>query len=604
MSRILGRKYTLRLWLLAACVALQTVAPAAAIDLAQGLADVRGVAYDEVSNRLYFLEDRTHALKSLDLTPGCEAATPPFCVSTTVATGFYQPSDVAVNAAAGLAYVVESGEPALWRVDLKSRATTKIATGIGALSQIVLAPEMNSAYVTDYYGGTLRRVDLSTGVSSVLADRLFFPNGLAVNTDHTLAYVSEATKDYGRSVISEINLGTGARTRIVASSALGRYFSFLAWTDSSESALYALEQTLGIARILRVDLVTSTQTVVASFTSNCSPQCEEALYGLAVNPSGSGLYLGRGDKVIRVPLKALPAQRVFLSIGNVPTTNIDPDGYANTASFVHSPFGGTLDIFGNLTLLKTTYKADSYRILVSKTGTPGPPVPILASWTASHWNPNSKPPHYEPELVAPDPTNGRYSIPQDYQSALTAPFWSPTYLMMRWPTSDNGTYTLRIQIFSNGVNITNKIPMNQRTLTVRIDNTPPVADLQTIRHGGQDVSPCEIVQTTPNSFDFGLEASDANGHLLGYSLRAVWGRNQSATVLSDSYSSHVNEDGPHSWKNSSVLFLPSPGWEAKCNCAHTFTLQVSKRTINGYGYILSSSSYQSITINNTGNTCL
>jgi len=48
-----------------------------------------------------------------------------------------------------------------------------------------------------------------------------------------------------------------------------------------------------------------------------------------------------------------------------------------------------------------------------------------------------------------------------------------------------------------------------------------------------------------------------------------------------------------------VDFLPPAGWEAKCNCAHSFTLQVSKRTINGYGDILSSNSYQSITINNS-----
>jgi hypothetical protein len=42
---------------------------------------------------------------------------------------------------------------------------------------------------------------------------------------------------------------------------------------------------------------------------------------------------------------------------------------------------------------------------------------------------------------------------------------------------------------------------------------------------------------------------------------------------------------------------------ATCNCAHTFVLRASKRTTNGYSYILSSSSYQSITINNAGSTC-
>jgi len=582
---------------------LQAVTPAVAIDLTQILDEVQGSAYDEVSNRLYFLEKQTGTLKSLQLTPGCEAATPPFCVSTSVATGFDQPSDVAVNAAAGLAYVVASREPALWRVDLKSKATTKIAAGIGTFSQIVLAPEINSAYVTDYFQGNLFRVDLSTGDKPVVAGGLKFPAGLVVNEDRTLAYVADQSGFGGGGVISEINLVTGERTRTVAGSRFGR-FGFLAWTDSSESALYALEYMgAGASSVVRVDLVASAKTVVATFGGNCDPQCKEGLSGLAVNPSGSGLYVGLRDKVILLPLKAPPAQRVFLSIGNIPTTSIDQDGFANTASFVDSPFGGTLDIFGNLTLLKATYKADSYRILVSKSGIPGAPVPILASWTAYHWKTTPLPAHYEPELVSPAPNSGRYSIPQDYQSSSTAPFRSPTYLMMRWPTSDYGKYTLQIQIFdSTGKNITNKIPPNQRSLTLWIDNTPPVADLQTIRHGGLDVSPCEIVQTAPNSFDFGLEASDANGHLLGYSLRAVWGRNQSATIFSKSYNDHKDDDGPHLW-NGEVDFLPTPPWPAKCNCAHTFTLQVSKRTTNGYSYILSSNSYQSITINNTGNSC-
>jgi DNA-binding beta-propeller fold protein YncE len=527
-------------------------------------------------------------------------------VSTLVAPGFNLPSDVAVNAAAGLAYVVTSKEPALWKVDLKSKAVTRIAFGFGTSSQIVLAPEINSAYVTDRSLGNLYRVDLSTGATKVLAKGLKLPHGLAVNADRTLAYVVEVANT--GSVISEINLGTGERTRAVGGSRFSS-FGFLAWADTSESALYTTEGPL-VAKILRMDLVALAQTEVTNFSVNCAPQCEPGLSGLAVNPSGSGIYVGRGDKVIRLPLKAPPAQRVFLSVGNVPTTSIDKDGYANTttdpgSSFkvVDSPFGGTLDIFSNLTLLLSK-NANKYKILVvGRNGSPVAPVPILASWTAKQWiTPIGQLPHFEPKLVAPD-SDGFYSIPSQYRKPETVPLLEPQYLMMRWPTSENGLYKLQIQILnSKGIDITKKmIPVDQQFLTVLIDNTPPVADLKTIQHGGVGVSPCEIVQTAPNSFDFGLEASDAGGHLLGYSLRAGWGRNQSETIFSETYSPlHVSPN--HLWTGFTGV-LPTTGWEAKCNCAHTFTLQVSKRTINGYNYILSSSSYESITINNTGNSC-
>ena len=110
--------------------------------------------------------------------------------------------------------------------------------------------------------------------------------------------------------------------------------------------------------------------------------------------------------------------------------------------------------------------------------------------------------------------------------------------MTRWPTSDNGLYTLKIQIFRGATDITFRIPLAQRTLTVLVDNTLPVASLQAIRavdatHSASEILPCQIVSTPfPNSFDFGLTAYDANGHLLGYSLSAFWGRNRSETVLS------------------------------------------------------------------------
>lgn len=611
-------KLRLSLQALVVCAGLQAAAlPAAAIGLAPTAA-VQSIAYDGIANRLYFLEI-TGALKSLELTPECEAGLPPACKVSPVAT-FVQPLDVVVNSPAGLAYVT-TFDGTLWKVDLNSKApvAVRVAIGLGIPSDVVLAPEMNSAYVLERRG-KLWRVDLSSGQKTVLSTLGFVSQALVVNAARTIAYVLQGPPH----VFVEVDLGTGKKKRTLGSfGQLSEGPYSLAWTDSAENALYFLVGEINSSALLRVDLVAVTASVMAKFPGG--PLGGDGSIpanpgGLAVNPSGSGLYLGGTKSVLRFPLSAAPdprEQRVFLRVGNIPAASISPsDGYANTAAastsfkVVDAPFGGTLDLFGDLTLLWSK-SATKYKIsIVFRNRLPvSPPAPILASWTASHWNPNSKPPRYEPTVVAPD-SGGFYAISPDYASPLRVPFWSPTYLMMRWPTSDNGLYTLQIQIFdSAGKDITSKIPVAQQSLTLRIDNTPPVADLNSIRvldtaTTPRTIDPCEIVlPPAPNAFDFGLNAFDGDGHLLSYSLTARWGRNQSATVLSDSYGSNVDRDGPHLWKGLNGFRPLASGWKASCNCAHSFVLQVSKRTTNGYGYILSSSSAQSITIANAGSSC-
>ena len=624
MSRIpVGRsKSSFLLQVLLACAVLHTAAlPALAIDLAQ-TAEVQSLAFDEVSNRLYFLE--SSALKSLQLTPICEAA-PPFCKVSPVLASFVTPLAVAVNGAAGLGYVT-TFDGKLWRVNLNNPgvAPVVIAAEPGIPSNIVLAPEINSAYITSTRG-KLWRVDLSTGQTSTIAALGFSPQALAVNAARTRAYAVQN----GPIRIVEIDLSTGKQIRTLGS--FGNNFFdrvSLAWTDSSETALYALIGNFGNTALLRVNLAAATASLVARFrTGGFGPG--DVLTdggGFAVNPSGSSLYLGSDHSVIRFSLSAAPdPTRVFLSIGNIPAASISTtSGYANTAGapdapfkVVDAPFGGTLDIFGNLTLLRDkNHRAFYYQILVSPAGAAG--VPIVASWTANLWNQNDPLPHYVPTFVAPVPSGllpgslsglpGVYAIPPEYQSSATAPYWSPTYLMMRWPTSDNGLYTLQIRIFNqNGNDITNfRIPPSQQSLTVLVDNTLPMAELKSIRvldvnNNPKLVAPCVIVSPPDqNSFDFELSANDANHHLLGYSLSAFWGRSRSETILADSYSSHLDPAGH--W-DGFVGFSPTSLWAATCNCAHTFVLRVSKRTINGYSYILSSSSTESITINNAGSIC-
>ena len=208
-------------------------------------------------------------------------------------------------------------------------------------------------------------------------------------------------------------------------------------------------------------------------------------------------------------------------------------------------------------------------------------------------------------------SDDRYLIPAEYPSAPQR--WYPSFLMMRWPTSTNGLYELRVELWEKaGTSWNDKTPLltSGNSLFLRVDNTPPTVDLKEILlHGTTTVvDTCSIVSPpTANGYDFRITAYDPNHHLLSYHLWVLWGKNESDSILSDRYSpGHVDAEGPYWWSgvSNSVETAPGPnGWEACCNCAHTFRLRAWKRTTNGYNHILRGDSHQSITINNTGFSC-
>jgi hypothetical protein len=215
--------------------------------------------------------------------------------------------------------------------------------------------------------------------------------------------------------------------------------------------------------------------------------------------------------------------------------------------------------------------------------------------------------------VAPIPGGDRYAIPPEYPSAPHR--WVPAFLMMRWPSGENGMYTFSVEIFKETApatftDLTFLLPVAANSLTVKVDNTEPVVDLVSIyQHGSATpVAACEIVSApvmSPARYDVKITAHDPNGHMLSYGVVAYWGDNASGTVIpTESYSpAHVDEDGPRQWTGEVNLRGPAAGWPAACNCAHTFFVTAWKRTTDGRHHLYWKQSHQSITINNTGVAC-
>lgn len=602
--------------------------------IVSGLQAAVGAALDETSDQLYFVEYNAGTLKCVTLSPPYSPCPNTPLPGGVIANGFSHPEDVQLDLAHDLAYVTTRDDPgttgALWKVNISTGSKSMVTFNLGAPQQLVLDTANNQAYTVGYDDGRLRRIDLTTGAKTPVFKGLGHPVGLAITKDREYAYVTE--QDTGR--ISKIDLTTGFMVEEEVATGLTAPF-FLAWTDESQNSLYVVERDPA-NKVSRVDLSTSTKNDAVT-NGTVPPILWWRPSGIAVSSIGTPIYITTDKAIVHadmIDMGDLLKEPIFIMVGHVPADikHINNDGYATTDpgyfyQVKHSPFGGTLNIFGNLNKFKEpSLGATYYQVQVKKDG--GTFTPLNLSWNAYKWNPTKG--QYELVPVAPDPaapnpvTGPKYKIPDEYP--LNATWWIPPFLMMRWPSGGNGLYEFTVKIFDAGGNdITWKFPAGWRnSLKVKVDNTPPDVKILSIWQKGtpgdpdplcrqdKEIKACDIVSTCANKYYLKITAYDPNSHLLNYGLSAWWGDNKSGSIYDDSYSNHVDPTPPHSWGGVSNFDIPrdAPGsagslkvWKAKCNCAHTFYLRAWKRTIDGYNYILYRDYHKSVTINNTGVTC-
>lgn len=604
--------------------------------VATGLSAAVGAAIDESKNQLYYVEYNAGTLRRINLPPQCGHGTPvPSCSSTIVpiATGFSHPEDVQLDMAHGFAYVTTRDDPgttgALWKVNISTGAKTMVTFNLGAPQQLVMDTANNQAFVVGYDDGRLRRIDLTTGAKTPIygttpATKLGHPVGLTITKDRKYAYVTEQDAP---ARISKIDLTIGVKDPNPVVTGLTAPF-FLAWTDNSQNSLYVVERD-PVNRVSRVDLITSTKYEVVTETVP-PPSWWWRPTGIVVGSDGMITYVTTDKAIVKVDMvdmAAILTEPVFTMVGHVPSTQIIA-GYATTDQeyffyVKHSPFGGTINISGNLIKFKAAppsgFGAEYYQVEVRKDG--GTFTPLNLSWNAYKFNPvkgEDELVPVAPDPAAPNPLAGpKYKIPDEYKDPLKATWWKPYFLMMRWPSGENGYYEFRVKLYNvAGTPIPLPVLPAKNSLIVRIDNTPPDVKILSIWQKGtpdKEIKPCDIVSTGNNQYYFKITAYDPNHHLLSYGLSALWGDNKSDTIASDSYDAHDlvpenlvtgKHEGEGPWWNGVINSkVPATVWSAKCNCAHTFYLGAWKRTIDGYNYILYRDYHKSITINNTGTTC-
>ncbi len=213
------------------------------------------------------------------------------------------------------------------------------------------------------------------------------------------------------------------------------------------------------------------------------------------------------------------------------------------------------------------------------------------TWTNFLFNPGTF--QWDAMAIGPD-ADDKYAIPPPPQ------VWYLPNLLVSWQSDlfGDGVYDFSLELFNAGGM---PIPIaSGNSLRLFVVNTPPVPVINDILYNGTPVCACAIVNqgADPSGFTFNLSVTDARGALNAFSLGGIFGVNQSTgTIYSDSYSSHMNEDGPERWTGVTNIIVPKVRFRAKQSCAYSFILSASSRSQNGYGLIFPNLDYHiSLTI--------
>jgi hypothetical protein len=389
------------------------------------------------------------------------------------------------------------------------------------------------------------------------------------------------------------------------------HFKVVQRIDGSDKVIYnenpATQSRVNIPDVLAVTL-RATEGVTA--TSPASPRPEDSLF----------IFTRVG----------------VIGVNQIDTNNTNPSasGYAfpdasaaaPNSSTANSPFGSTLDIAGWFGIAADVYR---YKIQYSTDGV--------------SWNDIADPlnnTYYQFALgggtwlnvlmgpVAEGGQTNLYKLP--YVEHPGVPWIFPD-LIARWDTSKvpNGFYTLRLLGFRVDSTGTTLIPSGSLTsdpafgrLKLRVDNTPPTAKIKTFTHfppgggAGVPVSVCDILELSTGRLRVEFDASDPEGHLMGYTLNGMFGANEvlpppitpgvvpppPPDKASDNYAAHV--DATRHWTGGTSLRVDynagggNPVYTPAImrTCAYQFRLNVSKRTTNGYVNIFSAEDTAHITI--------
>ena len=274
------------------------------------------------------------------------------------------------------------------------------------------------------------------------------------------------------------------------------------------------------------------------------------------------------------------AGAVIGTVGFIPTTNISADGFATTAPSYYFPvveaaFGGSMNFIGNQVAMLALWAANArkYKIL-HRVGTSGAFTPLRQSWANYHWNGST----YILEPFGADASD-------NYMLTNPSEEYSIKNLLLNWNSVGEAPGIHQFQARFLRADGTTVVASTPQTVSLMVDNNQADVQIINILHNGNPVPACAIETMTDNTdgLRFRITANDVEGHLQSYSLTAYYGDNLSATIVSDSYSAHMNP--AHLWNGVVNALVPMGEWVPPISCAYQFRVSAWPRVTNGYQYL-------------------
>ena len=331
-------------------------------------------------------------------------------------------------------------------------------------------------------------------------------------------------------------------------------------------------------------------------------------------PSGAAVFVNPALTPGSVPNDHL---FLFTRIGNLPTADIDcvpwmgmstgyyrarAQGYSGTESDV--PFGRTLDLFGWFGQLTNV---DYYQVRYSTDG--GSTWEYVSTNLPNKWYDTSALSSYDWKWVSQSMgpfsdggLNNLYVVPHffdpDPADGVPAGSYPWTYLdrIARFSSTlvPDGTCLITIDAYEwsgsaliPATSVT--VDPNYGEIKLRIDNTAPVVQIDSLELNGMELAPCAMLTFRTSASDWiGVEitAWDANGHLSSYSLSAQYGHSQAVASPPASASSNYGAQPGQSWQGCDPCTVTYYGnlysTTAMPDCAYQFRLEVWRRVTNGF----------------------
>ncbi|OOG77904.1 hypothetical protein [Algoriphagus sp. A40] len=276
------------------------------------------------------------------------------------------------------------------------------------------------------------------------------------------------------------------------------------------------------------------------------------------------------------------------SVGLIPTTKINASGRATTdpGYFVfvqNAAFGGTLNLIGNRTKIQQLWDTDVKKYKVEITPPGGAAQKLISNWSNYRWNGST----YVLESFAA-------SALGFYELANPGNDYSIDDLLIQFPTSAllPGLYQISVTFYKRILNV--DVPNATQTIGLFIDNHLPAVNIDSIKHGANEVSACaiETIGAAPDGLKFNITGHDPEGNLLQVGFTATYGSGLSTGIYSETY-----DPSKGNWQGFTAKTIPETGnWRPPQSCAYSFIITAWARTTNGYGYIGYNSTHRNLTL--------